>query len=784
MAEYVVVDKGSGKSANQDNHTVLEINKIKNVVDLIDFLQRRSALESQSRSIRKMSSIFTIKDYGYLFVLAIKEALGFEFLVLGFIGFGVYVLYNSGVWNPFPNVEQKWLVFLFVNLFTFSTQLSYMFAILYMTKNYYRGVVPRKAIEAYTIGKVVGYFIKIILLLMLAHFGYKFFTDPKAVEFIVLNLSKIFKKYDIPTIYNAYFEVVHSYKADMIRASFVIMFFNVVLLISYFYVKSRVQNINEIEDNPLSVDTTFDSKMIDSKAVRSMEGVVLGRGIKLYPSEPFPEIVDIVLYDRYRNRNTAIIGTVGTGKTMTMLNIAGYDILKGDNVIIIDPKGSGEVFNYIFQTCLIADRLEDFIYVNPLFPEVSSKINPLAYYSFPDVVINTIVNAVKAKDEFFVNIAREMVTVIVYSLVEIDKYTKSESKFNFRKINEYVSRDKLEELLNSLTVIQTEEARHLVSQIKKILATPPDYFAKVASTLRVLLTVLTTGRIGQVIGDSYENDFMYRIMHGKGVVMLVETGSMLSKYSASVIARMVLSNLTTFAGQYYAERKKFPRPVKVHVDEFYTSLFDGIENLFDKGREVGISMNVYFQSISQLYAELDKEKADIVMDTINNYILFRVKSPETAEYFAEMVGKGKQFLTNVHSDGSLSMIEREDWIILPGDFLRLPDRTFVFISSGENSVYKGKTIDLPGSVINVSMPDLISKYVKEAPYRSSVSFEGLGFWLDSFDFFFEIFYFFCVLGGFCFKFGLWDLECYSSHSFYDCWYYEYSCCCYNSSEEY
>ena len=81
MAEYVVVDKGSGNK-KEDGHTVLEINKIKNVVDLIDFLQRRSALESQSRSIRKMSSIFTIKDYGYLFVLAIKEALGFEFFVV------------------------------------------------------------------------------------------------------------------------------------------------------------------------------------------------------------------------------------------------------------------------------------------------------------------------------------------------------------------------------------------------------------------------------------------------------------------------------------------------------------------------------------------------------------------------------------------------------------------------------------------------------------------------------------------------------------------------------
>ncbi|HEM55907.1 MAG TPA: hypothetical protein ENO30_03995, partial [Thermodesulfobium narugense] len=711
-------DKGSS-TTDQGDHSVLKISKIKNIVDLIDFIQRRYALEAQSRSIRKMGSIFTVKDYGYLVVLAIKEALGFEFMVLSTIGFTVYVLYEAGVWNPFPKVEQKWLVTFFVFFFTFSMQTAYLLAILYLTRNFYKGVIPKKAIEAYTTGKIIGYFIKIFLLFILIKTSYNFLSNPETTSKIVNGLHTIMKNTDIQEIYRLYMTVVNSYQKDMIRAILILLFFNVIMIGTFIFVKRRVEKINEIEDDPLSINSTMPIDILDKEKIKKTDGVVIGRGIKLYPQEGnFNSEVEIILKDKYRNRNTAFIGTVGTGKTKTMLNVAGYDIMKGDNVIIIDPKGSGDVFNYVVQMCALADRLEDFIYINPLFPEISGKINPLAYYSFPDVVINTIVNAVKAKDEFFVNIAREIVTVIVYSLVEIDKHIGVESEFNFRKINEYVSRDKLAELSEQLSLIETEEAVHLRAQIAKIMATPPEYFSKVASTLRVLLTVLTTGRVGSVVGSSLENDFMYRIMHGKGVVMLVETGSMLSKYTASVISRMVLSNLTTFAGQYYAERKKFPRPVKVHVDEFYTALFDGIENLFDKGREVGISMNVYFQSVSQLYAELPKEKADIVMDTINNYVLFRVKSPETAEYFAQMIGKGKQFLTNVHSDGSLSMIEREDWIVLPGDFLRLPDRTFIFISSGENAVYKGKTVDIPDPAFIIEMPKLITKYVKE--YKPNV----------------------------------------------------------------
>jgi hypothetical protein len=712
---YVPVDNSGNSTATSERKafSVTKIEDIKNIVDLIDYVQRRAALEKQSRSIENMQSLFTIKEYAKIFFLAIKEALGVELFVLGFLGFGIFVMYNAGILNPFPKVEQKWLVTLFIFLFTFLSQMAYVFAIWYLTYNYYYGVMPRKVIEAYTYGKVFGYIVKVAILNAAAYGIVKLMTNPDFAAKFVFHLSKIFKAVPKEKIFYDYVMFRDSLRKEVLYASLVLLGFDAFLLVSYSYVKKLSIKRNKYKEDPVNIDDkdvilkSMDVLSNPSKA----EGCILGYGLKVYPDDKNIRsgLTPIILEDRIRNRNLAVIGTVGTGKTKMMQNIIAYDIAKGDNVIIIDPKGSGDVYNWVLQKVIEHDRVEDFIYINPLFPEISDRLNPLAYYSFPDIVINTIVNSVKAKDQFFVEIAREITTVIVYSLVEISKAQgKGDFKFTFDVIYEYMSRDKLEELKSSLINIPTKEAAHLIGSINKILSTPPDYFMKVASTLRVLLTVLTTGRVGQILGDSLENDFMQRIIDGRGVVMLVETGSMMAKQTASIVARMVLSNLTTFAGQYYAERKKFPRPVKVHVDEFYTALFDGIEQLFDKGREVGISMNVYFQSVSQLSAELDEKKAEIILDTINNYILFRVKSPQTAEAFAEMIGKGKFFMSNIHSDGSLSMIEREDWILLPVEFLKLPDRVFIFMN--DRYVYKGKTVFVPEPVLNIKMPELVSKY--------------------------------------------------------------------------
>jgi hypothetical protein len=673
--------------------SVLTTDRIKTILDFLDYVQRRYAVESRSKVIDQSEDLFTAKDYFNIFSYSFKDVIAFEFFVFAFLLYPIYLLYKAGVINVFVGVEQRWLVTAFIYFLTFMAQAFFVSLVMYLATHYYEGVSPRKAVSAYAWGRITGYFLKIIIIFGALFSIYHFvLNDPERVSWIVTKLSSIFHRPE-GYVYEKIIAIREEMERDMIKIPGILAFFAfaMIAIVAYkekYYQKQRAEGIGKDK----------------VKEVKHKPGMVhLGWGYQLYPLNK--KLVPVYQSDKIRNQNTATIGTTGVGKTYVMMNKIAFDISSGDNVVIIDPKGTGELLNFVIEKAIKAGRIQDFIYVNPVFPEISAKINPLAYYAIPEVVINTVVAGIRSRDEFYINVARELVSVVVHGLIELSRSKGRERPFfTFSGIKEWISAEQLGKLKLLLSDVKTVEAEKIISDIDQILATPPEYFAKVGSSLRTVLTVLSTGSVGKIIGSARENDFMQRILDGRGVILYVETGSMLTRETSNIIGRVILSNITTFAGLYYAQRKKFPRRLKIHCDEFYTQAFIGVENLFDKGREVGIHTDVYFQSLSQLEAEVGDKRANIILETINSYMLMRIKSPKTAERFAEIIGIGKSMLTNIGSDGSVSMFERDDWRVLPSDFIRLEDREFI-LHLGKKD-YRGFTVDVEKPKIKVLMPEI------------------------------------------------------------------------------
>ncbi len=687
------------------NSNVLTTNRIRNILDLLDYIQRRFAVESRSKVLDDSEDLFTAKDYFNIFSYSFRSVFAEEFLIFAFLLYPVYVLYKAGVITVFVGIEQRWMVSVFMYLFTFAVQLFFVLFVVYLLKNYYEGVSPRKATSAYAWGRISGYLLKIGIVVGSLFVAYYFLLgDPEIVSWFVSKISEFFH---IPpeNVYLKILAVREEIKEDLIKIPAILFLFMVSMVIIVMYQdrhfkRQRAEGIG---------------KNLSSKKEHKREAVHLGWGYQLYPLNK--KLVPIYQDEGVRNQHTAVIGTVGVGKTYVLMNRVEYDIMRGDNVVVIDPKGSGDLLSFVLETAIKAGRLQDFIYVNPFFPEVSARISPLAYYAVPDVVINTVIAGIRSKDEFYINIARELVSIVVYGLMELSKSKGREKPvFTFEKIKEWISVEQLNRLKDLLSEVETPVAEKLIMDIEQVLSTPPEYFAKVGSSLRTVLTVLSTGNVGKIIGGARENDFMQRILDGRGVILFVETGSMLTRETSNIVGRVILSNITTFAGLYYVQRKKFPRKLKIHADEFYTQMFIGVEHLFDKGREVGISMDVYFQSLSQLEAEVGDKRATIILETINSYMLMRIKSPKTAERFAEIIGIGKSMVTNIGSDGSVSMFERDDWRVEPSEFIRLDDREFI-LHTGKKD-YRGYTVDVGKPSIIVQMPEI---NVKTSSNRGSLN---------------------------------------------------------------
>ena len=154
--------------------------------------------------------------------------------------------------------------------------------------------------------------------------------------------------------------------------------------------------------------------------------------------------------------------------------------------------------------------------------------------------------------------------------------------------------------------------------IQKILSTPADYYSKVASSLRVALTELTSGNVGKIIGNADENRFIDRLEAGKGVILVVQLGSLLTKRAAYTAGKVIVSMIQAFVGRKYSSDRKINPPLTLHIDEAQSILYQGIEDLFAKAGGAGVYIHGYCQSINQLFAEIGMDRANTILDNCNS----------------------------------------------------------------------------------------------------------------------------------------------------------------------
>ncbi len=73
-----------------------------------------------------------------------------------------------------------------------------------------------------------------------------------------------------------------------------------------------------------------------------------------------------------------------------------------------------------------------------------------------------------------------------------------------------------------------------------------------SSSLRTVLTALSVGSVGKVIGKADANPFIEMLERGKRVILVIQTGSLLTRRTAHIIARVLLSMVQSFVGRVLA----------------------------------------------------------------------------------------------------------------------------------------------------------------------------------------------------------------------------------------
>ena len=429
--------------------------------------------------------------------------------------------------------------------------------------------------------------------------------------------------------------------------------------------------------------------------------IVVGAGIKAGEHEIKP----IVYEEKSRSGHFWCFGTTRVGKTRMLENMVEQDIRKGNSVVVLDPKGDIELFSKIVQVALEEQRHEDLMLVTPIYPEYSISFNPLQYYYMPEELVGHIVSGVDVgKEKFFYNVAYETSLMIVQSFLFFLRYAKGKKKeaFTLEEVKEVISHYDLQRLEQEIRNIDDPDAQKLAEDLKKVINSGQDYYNKVSSSLRVALVELTSGNIGKVIGYANDNKIIERLESGKSIILVVHTGSLITRKASSTLGKVIISMFQSWIGRVFASGRKANPPLCIYADEAQNVLYFGIEDLFAKAGGAGVWLHGFSQSVNQLYAVLSQDVGKSILDNVNTKVFMRVTDKETAEYASGHFGTKTGYSPVFGVGGNLSIREVDDVWIRPEDIQELQPRKFYMMTySGK---YAGITLDISPMYIYVKFP--------------------------------------------------------------------------------
>jgi len=429
------------------------------------------------------------------------------------------------------------------------------------------------------------------------------------------------------------------------------------------------------------------------------------------------KIVPLSIPDSYRKRHMFVFGTTGVGKTRLCENLIEQDINKGYSVVYFDPKGDQQIFTKIFDVARSAGRLDELMLVTPIFPEYSSVVDPMAFYFMIDELVGHIISGIQGgKEPFYRNIAKEITTAVITANILLATEEGRLPVMNIDTIRQSIRRDALEETMNALRRIGTHEADLTAGMLEDILKSPMEYYAKVSSTLRTALMELSSGNIGKIIGQADSNRFIKRLEEGKRVILVVHTGTMITREAAATLGKVLLSMIQSFIGRVYLSNKqKVDPPLSVYIDEAQSLFYQGVEDLFAKAGSADVMVTAFAQSVNQVYAVVGEEFGKSILDNTNTKIFMRCSDAETSEYVVKHFGV-RNVLTGIFGSNQVTTREVEQDILKVQDILGLQPREFYMLTySGR---FKGTTLDAPNPRLKIIFPEAPAVISSFNDYRS------------------------------------------------------------------
>lgn len=356
-------------------------------------------------------------------------------------------------------------------------------------------------------------------------------------------------------------------------------------------------------------------------------------------------------------------------------------ILRGETVLIIDPKGDAELKNNAERACRLLGRANDFVQFHLAFPEESIRIDPLRNFSnnfeiaerirallasggsndtfsnFSWLAINNLVEGMMLCYEKPTLLRLRMlleggIERLVTNAVQnygrrVDKdFEAHKEEFDFTGKDARGIAGEWERYYRKHVEPNWPHAglNGLISQFNH----DAEHFSKMVASLQPIMQMLTSGSLADILSPSDDNSDMRPLLDMKRIVnqnLVAYFGldAMKAGQTAAAIGSLILADLTSVAGSRYDYSERLGQvnaPVNIFVDEASEVVNDPFIQMLNKARGAGFRIWVATQTFADFQSKLqDKAKATQVLANVNNIIAFRTLDPETQKYFCDPIPK-------------------------------------------------------------------------------------------------------------------------------------------------
>lgn len=454
-----------------------------------------------------------------------------------------------------------------------------------------------------------------------------------------------------------------------------------------------------------------------------------------------------------------VFGTTGAGKTRLYEILIAQAVVRGEVVVVIDPKGDKELRDVTMSACRLAGRPDAFVEFHPAFPSRSIRLDPMKNWNNPTELASRIAALMPSEGggDSFTQMAWKAVHVVSEGLIYIDtmpnlmrlrRFIEGDPEVLMEAVlKTYLERrvDNWQSLIDPLlkrakdgklpvkvrgspellayihyykTFVDEPMREAAVDGLLSMVEHNREHLGKILASLVPLLVQLTAGELGKMLSpDPSDMDDerpifdTSKIVDG-GHVLYLGLDSLSNATVGSALGSVILADLAAVAGvRYNYGDGRHSKRIQIFVDEAAEVVNLPLIQILNKARGAGFVVTLAAQTLPDFIARLgDESRARQILGNCNNLIALRTKDRLTQDFIIETfgtvhiqsvsrsIGAGQQTDNagmDYRNQMSQSMQETEVNVFPPELLGMLPNLHYIASVSG-GRIIKGKLPKLSG----------------------------------------------------------------------------------------